>query len=109
MELDPTDLLLSIERLQEDLMKHSTDCDEMQKNPDQEIKGQKVTEDSTKRRARIRVKRKRPRRSGSVIAGSVATDTSVASENIQRIAGESPSFRQKRIAMEGLLRIHLEG
>lgn len=108
LELDPTDLLLSIEQLQEDLMKHSAGYDDTQKVFVQEIKGKKVTDDSTNRRARIRIKRKRPRRSRNVTVGSVATDTSVASENIQRIAGESPSFRQKRIAMEGLLRIHLE-
>lgn len=107
LALDPTDLLLSVEQLQEDLMKHSIGYEVKAKEARPQTREQAFPDGREKRRARIKSQRKRPRRSGYIDPGSVTTDTAVASENIQRIAGESPSWRQKRIAMERLARIYL--
>lgn len=102
LNLDPTQLLYTIEELQDELVRHATGYD-TESLANDERKRQALESIETKA-PRLRTKGKRRRRAGSVAAGTLNTASSVASENLQRIAGEAPSYRAKRIAMESLLK-----
>lgn len=105
LTLDPAELLLTIEHLQDRLLTFSTTY-EPTREPNQQ-KPDSIDETSFVVEKAAPVKRprlKRHRKGGSRIsppnAGRVTTEAAVAKENINKLFGESPEFRAKRIAME---------
>lgn len=114
LKLDPHDLLYAIEELQDDLLKHAKDYHPTepplppapQPATANEPSGEQTNQPavpSVRRRRRSRSTRTNgPVQTNVLRPGAPNTSPAVAKEDIERIVGESPSWRAKRIAIERL-------
>lgn len=108
LTLDPAELLLTVEHLQDRLLTFSTTFEPASVSPIAETgkqEGASIGEPSLSRskRPRMRKRRKGGARISPPSAGRITTEEAVAKESINKLFGESPEFRAKRIALEGLL------
>lgn len=107
MDLDPAELLLTVEHLQDRLLTFSTTYEPVSatqstKSGDEEVPTI-IKPLSRNKQPRLRTRRKGGARITTPSAGRVTTEEAVAKASINKLFGESPEFRAKRIALEGLL------
>lgn len=108
LTLDPAELLLTVEHLQDRLLTFSTTFEPANAQAGAETGKEQISgigEPSLSRgkQPRLRRRRKGGARISPPSTGRVTTEAAVAKTSIDKLFGESPEFRAKRIALEGLM------
>lgn len=107
LSLDPAELQLTVEHLQDRLVTLSTTYEPVSatqstKSGDEELPTI-IKPLSRNKQPRLRTRRKGGARISPPSAGRVTAEEAVAKASINKLFGESPEFRAKRIALKGLL------